>query len=1305
MPFEVNNYVYENELIFAYCDIFKPSSLYPMYEWQLRAGTPLQTVTSLIQWLKQFSFQASRSTSVHSSANRNSLYPFNSRELMLPVQIFSETVQTGTDGAERAKEADKSYKADKADKVERIVQLGDRKEIDNQLVAWRRLQKPPTVKHTAHTMLELYIARAKTILSFGTPENKRELLPHQQTGLNWLLRNEAIKRGCILGDDSKMGKTLQILALIVATKPLENESSSPTLIISLPGSLQMTWAKETRDLKNYGATLSFVIHHQGMVEIYDPRTRRSKMESECIQSPERLERFDIVFTTFATVLNEFKSGNSVLSLVNWRRIIIDDAMNTEIKISTSGDGRAKSKSKSSTKKKTSKKKLKNSDGDGDGDAPKKSPRKKSKSKNDMELIDEDENKKTNESSTSTSTSRISLHSLTRTTLGALQKMFTGNYNFILLTNVKWFGRAIDWHDLQSLLQIKPYCIQEWQGNHGDERHYEMIHDILLKRQRLSYQDALIKPSTHLLQYPDQLIKRHDFKMNLTPVYFEKIIHRLSHLLFQTRSITSTNSAAFATSAIASATSDSHMDTDENANANANADMTRLQKKKEKRAKKHSKLCHLWNEEKEKLLKITLAWWQKTPKKLIKYFKKSIKASTNNETREEFDLELTKTVMECKEKFPHEFSAFVSLIGTDSTSIGKNKHKFFKTIKKCPSLFYETGRISQLKQVVQTVLRKEPFSTQYEMQGPLRKICEMRHLQFIAVGGSALGMSRGQNGSGNGNGNGSGSGSGSGSGGEGIINGNGAMLDILHAFLNAVYHHHEEEIFQQYLSKKGGNIFKTTTDEWEFIRLLVKHKMISLTPASISQWLDKMLSSKAELKSNNIISYLQDTNAAWSDPIVFTQMVIDSYDQARQNPELLYLFQTKKKSKSLVLKSSSTTALAAASKLLAELNSNGSSNDEKNNGAMEDEQDQEETENDTDMLTGISSIGGMSDVFSRHANSNSSSNSNSSHILSSIPNMNGTGMRMIGGSGSGIGLIGFMDSRTNLNGTGNGVGESSDLSSGSSFNSTKNAKRLKKEQAKKTAFNKQVYSFDDFTWQVESLTVNIIQDFIRLSQTIGGGVGGVGAEKEKEKKTDVVDEKKNPSHVDALIRHREILGNEKMIIVCDSTESMHWARVVVEKVWNDSHSSDSLNSSCHVMYDGKTATGTYDQAFANTIMEGTFIHSWEKFLKDEKKEKERKKEKETTDDNVEMNRDETKIVQWETSGIVGKQMAMDLFQYNESCRVFIILHGVTGLQLNSARNIYLFGHDSYSTMNPINPEEYLKYVETGGQFRDIYLYRG
>ncbi|KAL1924844.1 uncharacterized protein VTP21DRAFT_4498 [Calcarisporiella thermophila] len=141
------------------------------------------------------------------------------------------------------------------------------------------------------------------------------LLPFQREGLSWLQKQEESEfAGGILADEMGMGKTIQMISLLVS-----EPRKKPNLIVA-PAVAILQWKNEINKFSN----LNVCVWH-GSQRIMDPR---------------ELKQFDVVLTTYSIVESMFrkemygfrrKEGmvkeDSLLHKLFWHRIVLDEAHN------------------------------------------------------------------------------------------------------------------------------------------------------------------------------------------------------------------------------------------------------------------------------------------------------------------------------------------------------------------------------------------------------------------------------------------------------------------------------------------------------------------------------------------------------------------------------------------------------------------------------------------------------------------------------------------------------------------------------------------------------------------------------------------------------------------------------------------------------------------------------------------------------------------------------------------------------------------------------------------------------------------
>lgn len=124
------------------------------------------------------------------------------------------------------------------------------------------------------------------------------LYPYQLAGWRWLQFLLSERIGGLLADEMGLGKTLQIISVLCDSG---SGSLAPSLIVA-PGSLLENWRRE---IARFAPELSVLKHHGQF------RTGR----------PVDLQRYDVVVTSYDNAVRD----NSLLNMVEWRAIILDEA--------------------------------------------------------------------------------------------------------------------------------------------------------------------------------------------------------------------------------------------------------------------------------------------------------------------------------------------------------------------------------------------------------------------------------------------------------------------------------------------------------------------------------------------------------------------------------------------------------------------------------------------------------------------------------------------------------------------------------------------------------------------------------------------------------------------------------------------------------------------------------------------------------------------------------------------------------------------------------------------------------------------
>ncbi|KDQ12678.1 hypothetical protein BOTBODRAFT_112348 [Botryobasidium botryosum FD-172 SS1] len=155
---------------------------------------------------------------------------------------------------------------------------------------------------------------------------KVTLLPFQRESLFWMQKQEeGVWKGGMLADEMGMGKTIQQLALLVATGRKPNLVVAPTVAI-------MQWKNEIE------------AHTEGLtVNVFHGNARE--------KSAKELKKFDVVLTTYAVLESCFRkqqkgfkrkgqivTETSPLHGVHWNRVILDEAHNIKERTTNTAKG-------------------------------------------------------------------------------------------------------------------------------------------------------------------------------------------------------------------------------------------------------------------------------------------------------------------------------------------------------------------------------------------------------------------------------------------------------------------------------------------------------------------------------------------------------------------------------------------------------------------------------------------------------------------------------------------------------------------------------------------------------------------------------------------------------------------------------------------------------------------------------------------------------------------------------------------------------------------------------------------------------
>lgn len=132
------------------------------------------------------------------------------------------------------------------------------------------------------------------------------LRPYQQVGVNWLYFLIQLGLGACLADSMGLGKSLQILALLLILQREGTSADRPHLLV-MPASLLGNWQSE---IDKFAPSLKTFCAHQSSISAAELRDL----------SPHRLRNIDLVLTTYGTV-----PRLPWMSEREWGLVILDEA--------------------------------------------------------------------------------------------------------------------------------------------------------------------------------------------------------------------------------------------------------------------------------------------------------------------------------------------------------------------------------------------------------------------------------------------------------------------------------------------------------------------------------------------------------------------------------------------------------------------------------------------------------------------------------------------------------------------------------------------------------------------------------------------------------------------------------------------------------------------------------------------------------------------------------------------------------------------------------------------------------------------
>lgn len=127
---------------------------------------------------------------------------------------------------------------------------------------------------------------------------RANLYPYQHTGFTWLCRIADEGLGCILGDQMGLGKTLQVIALLLRERATRD---APTLVVA-PATLLDNWQRE---ISRFAPSLSTCIHRG------HERSGYARV----------IREYSVVITSYETAMRDI----SILGMIDWNVVVLDEA--------------------------------------------------------------------------------------------------------------------------------------------------------------------------------------------------------------------------------------------------------------------------------------------------------------------------------------------------------------------------------------------------------------------------------------------------------------------------------------------------------------------------------------------------------------------------------------------------------------------------------------------------------------------------------------------------------------------------------------------------------------------------------------------------------------------------------------------------------------------------------------------------------------------------------------------------------------------------------------------------------------------
>jgi SNF2 family DNA or RNA helicase len=136
-----------------------------------------------------------------------------------------------------------------------------------------------------------------------------ELRPYQQRGVAWLTGLQRHSLGALLADDMGMGKTVQVIGLLLARRQAAGEARLPPTLVVCPTSVVGNWRRE---IARFAPGLTVHVHHG---------PDRARAEDLAAVAKDH----DVVLSTYALLHRDEAS----LARLAWDGLVLDEAQNVK----------------------------------------------------------------------------------------------------------------------------------------------------------------------------------------------------------------------------------------------------------------------------------------------------------------------------------------------------------------------------------------------------------------------------------------------------------------------------------------------------------------------------------------------------------------------------------------------------------------------------------------------------------------------------------------------------------------------------------------------------------------------------------------------------------------------------------------------------------------------------------------------------------------------------------------------------------------------------------------------------------------